>query len=135
MSAQTALQDDVLVDDFKQMIDEFASLHIHLSEIQRDYEAKKKRLAEAANAQPSKTKLTLEGYQFSLEFSDSAIKMVVPDNISNEFIFENYGLAAFAPSAKHIKEIEGARTREFGFTPSVLTTQWGSRRLLRAYKS
>lgn len=120
--------------DFKELVDEFAAMHLHLQSIQKSYDEKKKQLQAVANSSHTKTKLTLQGYEFSLEFSESPQKSVVPDDVTADDLYEAFGLGAFSPSISAIKAIESGRNREFGFSPSVLVLKWESRRLLSAFK-
>jgi hypothetical protein len=121
-------------EDVKQLVDEFACLHLQLADMQKTYDDMKKRLSELANSQPSKTQLTLRGYEFSVGFSESPLKSSVPETMTNAEVLELYGIGAFSPSVTNIKAIEALRTREQGFSPSILQSTWGSRRLLKAFR-
>lgn len=133
MSAQSQLQQHEDM-ELKRLIDEFAELHLYLQSFQKEYDFKKKQLQEHVAANNSKSPLYIHGSDFTLEFSSSPQKSIIPDNLTPLDIYKRYGLGAFSPSVSNIKAIEAGRNKEFGFSPSILTLKWDTRRLLSAFK-
>jgi len=129
----SALQNPDL--SLENLIDDFAHLHIYLQDAQKRYDDMKKKLAVVANSVQSKERFRLHGLKYQLEFSESPQKAVIPEEVTSGVIYDLYGIGAFAPSVKFIKEIENLRTREVGFSASILKLKWDSRRLLNATKN